>query len=714
MLFMTHFSKILMLSLIFAAACKSDKNTNLETKLMPPKAEQKPEKLVIHNDERIDNYYWLREKDNPEVKEYLNQENEYYDQETAHTKDFQNNLFEEMKARIKEDDSSVPYKLNGYWYQVRYEKCKDYPVYTRRKESLDAEEEIMFDCNEMAKDYAYFNLNGINVSPDNNFVAFGVDTVSRRKYTIQIKNLKTGEILPTKIETTTGGSTWANDNETLFYTRKDEQTLRSNQIFKHKKGSSPDKDELIFEESDETFNAYVYKTKSRQYIIIGSSSTMSDEYRILNADDASGEFKLFTERQRGLEYDIAHYKDNFYILTNKDEAQNFKLMKTSLSKTEVEHWEDLISHRKDVLLEGIDIFKDYLVTSERYNGLNRIRVQSWNGETDYYLPFKSETYTAGTSTNVDFDTQKLRYFYNSLTTPPSVFEFDMKTKTETLLKSQEVQDPNFDANNYISERIWATAKDGTEIPVSLVYKKGIQRNGKNPLLQYGYGSYGATMDPYFSTSRLSLLDRGFIYAIAHVRGGEYLGRHWYDNGKMLSKKNTFTDFISVSEYLIEQKYTSKEHLYAMGGSAGGLLMGAVINMAPDLYNGVVAAVPFVDVVTTMLDDSIPLTTGEYDEWGNPNNEEYYHYIKAYSPYDNVKAQDYPNLLVTTGFYDSQVQYWEPAKWIAKLRDKKTNNNKLLFHINMDAGHGGASGRFEALKEVAEDYAFLLDLEGISE
>lgn len=705
---------VLALSFIFATSCKTDNSKMTNTDIKPPVAKKNPKTLSIHNEDRIDNYYWMNDRENPDVIAYLNAENDYYEESTAHSKDFQKDLFEEMKSRIKEDDSSVPYKLNGYWYQVRYEKGKDYPIYTRRKGSMDAEEEIMFDCNTMAKGHAYFNLGGISVSPDNTYASFGIDTVSRRKYTIQIKNLITGEILPEKIETTTGGSTWANDNKTLFYTRKDEQTLRSNQIFKHKLGDDPENDVMVFEEEDETFNTYVYKTKSKEYIIIGSSSTMSDEYQILNADRPDEDFKLFTERRRGLEYDLAHYKDNFYILTNKDEAQNFKLMKTPVKATAETNWEEVIAHRKDVLLEGIDIFNNFLVTSERYNGLTRIHVQRWDEREEYYLPFTSETYTASTTTNVDFDTHKLRYSYNSLTNPASVIEFDMVDKTETVLKEQEVQDPYFDKNNYISERIWATANDGTEIPVSLVYKKGIKRNGENPLLQYAYGSYGATMDPYFSSTRLSLLDRGFIYAIAHVRGGEYLGRGWYESGKLLQKKNTFTDFVDVSKHLIDQKYTSPDHLYAMGGSAGGLLMGAVINIAPELYNGVIAAVPFVDVVTTMLDETIPLTTGEYDEWGNPNEKEYYDYIKTYSPYDNVEAKAYPNLLVTTGLYDSQVQYWEPAKWVAKLREMKTDNNKLYLETNMDAGHGGASGRFEALKELAKDYAFILELEQITE
>ena len=702
---------ILLGCITFASA---QKNNDLEKNLQAPIAKKIEKKLEKHGDVRIDNYFWMNQREDQEVLDYLNAENAYNDQMTAHTKDLQKKLFLEMKGRIKEDDESVPYKLNGYWYITRFEKGYDYPVYSRKKETLEADEEVMFNVNEMAKDFDYYSLGGLNVSPDNTMVAFGTDTVSRRQYTIRIKNLETGEIYNENIENTTGGSTWANDNKTLYYTKKDPQTLRSFRIYKHILGTDPETDELVYEEEDETFNSYVYKSKSREYIIIGSHSTLTTEYRILDANTPDKEFKIFQPRERGLEYSIAHYKDNFYIVTNKDDATNFKLMKTPLAKTEKEHWEDVIPHRKDFLLEDIDIFQKYLVVSERTNGLNKIRIIEWEGNKEYYIPFDNETYTAYTSINPDFDTDLLRYTYNSLTTPTSVVEYNMKIGDKTVLKEQEVLGGNFDKDNYTSERIWATAKDGTSIPVSLVYKKGLQKDQKNPLLQYAYGSYGSTIDPYFSTVRLSLLDRGFIYAIAHIRGGEYLGREWYENGKLFQKKNTFTDFIDVSEFLIQENYTSSNHLYAMGGSAGGLLMGAVVNMAPNLYNGVIAAVPFVDVITTMLDDSIPLTTGEYDEWGNPNEKSYYDYMKSYSPYDNVVKQDYPNMLITTGLHDSQVQYWEPAKWVAKLRDYKTDQNVLLLHTNMDAGHGGASGRFEALKEVAEEYAFLLDLEGIKE
>ncbi|MFC5045887.1 S9 family peptidase [Aquimarina hainanensis] len=703
-----------LLSLIFGASCNTNSKKTLETEVhQPPIAEKKETYHKKHGDRRLDNYFWLKERENPEVIDYLERENDYNDKMTAHTKDFQKNLFEEMKARIKEEDASVPYKYNGYWYITKFEKNKDYPIYLRKEERLDAKEELLFDCNKEAEGHSYFNMKGLNVSPDNSLVAFGVDTVSRRNYTIRIKNLKTGELYPEAIDASTGSSTWAADNKTLFYTKKDPKTLRSHKIYRHILGTPASEDVVVYSEDDDTFNTYVYKTKSDKYIIIGSNSTMTTECRIVKADAPLEEFKVFQERTRGLEYSIAHYGDEFYVLTNKDNATNFKLMKVSEKETAKENWVDVIPHRENVLLEDIEIFKDYLVITERDNGLNKINIKRWDGKADYYLPFDNETYTAYIGTNPDFDTQVLRYSYNALTTPNSVIDFDMETKEKEVKKEQEVLGGGFDKENYVSERIWATAADGTKIPMSLVYRKGIQKNGKNPVLQYGYGSYGSTIDPYFSTVRLSLLDRGFIFAIAHIRGSEYLGRNWYEDGKLLKKKNTFTDFIDCSKFLIAEGYTTPEHLYAMGGSAGGLLMGAVMNLAPELYNGVVAAVPFVDVVTTMLDDSIPLTTGEYDEWGNPNEKEYYEYMKSYSPYDNVAAKEYPNVLVTTGFHDSQVQYWEPAKWVAKLRELKTDKNVLLLHTDMDAGHGGASGRFEALKDVAEEYAFLLDLEGIN-
>jgi len=687
-----------------------------ETIVLPPNASIIPHSLEKHGHIRTDNYYWLNNRENPDVIEYLNQENEYYQQSTAHTKDFQKDLFEEMKARIKEDDESVPYFYNGYYYITRFEKGKDYPIHSRKKGSLEAKEEILFDCNELAQGHAYFNLSGLSISEDNIWASFGVDTVSRRQYTIQIKNLATGEILPVKLENTTGGATWASDNKTLFYSRKDEVTLRADKIYKHKLGTFATEDALVYFEKDDTFDVSVYKSKSKKYIIINSSSTLTTEYQTVLSETPDAKFKIFQKRTRGLEYSMSHFGNHFYIVTNKDKATNFKLMKTPENATSKENWVDVIAHREDVLLEDIDIFKDYLVVSERADGLNKIRIIPWGGEGEYYLPFESETYMAYTTTNLDFDTPILRYGYQSLATPPSVIDFDMQTKQKTILKEQEVLsrdfDSKFDKNNYQEERIWATAKDGIKMPISMVYRKGMKKEGANPTLLYGYGSYGVTMDCHFSSVRLSLLDRGFIFAIAHIRGGEDLGRPWYENGKLLKKKNTFTDFIDCSKFLISEKYTSQSHLYAEGGSAGGLLMGAIVNISPELYHGVIAQVPFVDVVTTMLDETIPLTTGEYDEWGNPNVKKYYDYMLSYSPYDNVTTQNYPNMYIATGLHDSQVQYWEPAKWVARLRVLKTDNNQLYLDTNMDAGHGGASGRFEAIKEIAKEYSFLLDLEGI--
>lgn len=676
-----------------------------------PMAAKKPTRLEKHGDVRIDNYYWLNDRENPEVIAYLEAENSYYTAHTAHTKTFQHELYEEMKARIKEDDASVPYKLNNYWYSTKYEEGKEYPIYIRKKEALENDGEILFDCNELAKEHEFFNLRGISVSPDNKLAAFGTDTVSRRQYHIQIKNLETGELYPDIMENTTGSSAWAADNNTLFYTKKDPVTLRSDKIYKHRLGTSSAEDELVFHEKDSTFSTFVYKTKSREFIVIGSVSTLTSEYRVLSSTTPDAEFQVFSPRKRGLEYSIFHYGDNFYVLTNKDGATNFKLMKTHIDKTNADQWEEFIPHREDILLEDVEIFRQYYVLTERENGLNKMKIVRWDGSAAYYLPIASETYVMGPTTNLDFETEQLRYFYNAMTSPYAILEFDMTTKEKKILKEQEVLGGNFNKENYRSKRVWATARDGAKVPISLVYHKDTELDGSSPLLQYGYGSYGSTIDPYFSSVRLSLLDRGFIYAIAHVRGGEYLGRPWYEDGKLLAKKNTFTDFVDCSKFLIENKYTSPDHLYASGGSAGGLLMGAVVNIAPELYNGVIAAVPFVDVVTTMLDNSIPLTTGEFDEWGNPNEKAYYDYMKSYSPYDNVTARAYPNMYVSTGLHDSQVQYWEPAKWVAKLRELKTDGNLLFLDTNMEAGHGGASGRFEALKETAKEYAFLLDLEG---
>ena len=708
----------IILSITFAASCQKVNEDKSETANMSkievkvPVAKKIPKELKIHNDVRVDDYYWLNERENPEVIDYLNAENDYYESLTSHTKKFQKDLFEEMKSRIKEDDASVPYKKNGYFYITRYETGKQYPIHTRKKGNLEAEEEIIFDVNEMAKGHEYYALTGLNVSPNNNLVVFAVDTISRRQYDLQFKNLDSGKIYPEVIKNTTGNSAWANDNKTVFYSKKDPITLRSDKIYKHILGSDVADDVLIYEEKDDTFGTYVYKTKSDKYIIIGCYNSVSNEYRFLDADKTNGEFEIIQPRERDLEYSVAHFQDNFYILTNKDGARNFKLMKTPVNKTGKENWRDVIPHRDDTLLEDISIFKNYLVLEERNNGLNKIRIKRWDDSADYYLPFDEETYAADVYNNPEFDTKILRYGYNSFTTPNSVIDFDMEDKSKELMKEQEVLGGNFDKNNYKSERIWADARDGKKVAISLVYRKDTELNSNTPLLLYAYGSYGHTVEDRFSSIRLSLLDRGFVYATAHIRGSEYLGRSWYDEGKMFNKKNTFTDFNDCAKHLISNNYTSSEHLYAEGGSAGGLLMGAIINMDAELYNGIIAAVPFVDVVTTMLDESIPLTTGEFDEWGNPKNKDAYKYMKSYSPYDNVTKKSYPNMLVTTGLHDSQVQYFEPAKWVAKLRELKIDDNLLFLHTNMDTGHGGASGRFDALKEVARDYSFLFDLEGI--
>jgi oligopeptidase B len=700
------------LCFIFVTSFFKIKAQKMPENIQPPVAKIIAKKLKKHNLTRTDNYYWLNDRENPEVTDYLNKENEYYNKMTAESKGFQKDLFEEMKARIKEDDSSVPYFYNGYFYITRFETGKDYPIYARKKGSLSANDEILFDCNIMAKDHPYFKLGGMSVSPDNKLAIFSVDTIGRRIYNIQIKNLETNKILADKIKNVTGSAVWANDNKTIFYSSQDAVTLRSDKIFKHKLGAKQKEDALIYFEKDDTYNVEIAKSKSKKYLAIESGSTLTTEYQILEADNPDGKFRMFQKRVRGVEYSINHYGDSFYIMTNKDKAENFKLMKTNEKKTSSANWVEVIAHRSDVLLEDIEIFKDFLVVEERTDGLNKIRIMPWSGVGEYYLPFESETYTAYTGINMDFDTDILRYAYQSMTTPSSVIDFNMKTKDKVVLKEQEVLGGKFDKNNYTEKRVWATAKDGTKVPISMVYRKGLEQNGKNPLLQYAYGSYGYSMDATFSSTRLTLLDRGFIFAIAHIRGGEDLGRQWYEDGKLLKKKNTFTDFIDCSQFLIKEKYTSPEHLYAEGGSAGGLLMGVVVNLAPELYNGVIAQVPFVDVMTTMLDDSIPLTTGEYDEWGNPNKKEYFDYMLSYSPYDNVSAQAYPNMYVSTGLHDSQVQYWEPAKWVAKLRATKNNNKLLFLDTNMDAGHGGASGRFEAIKELAKEYSFLLDLEKI--
>lgn len=675
-----------------------------------PKAKKIDKILTTHGHERNDPYYWLNERENAEVIKYLEEENAYCDHQMRDTEDLQEFLFEEMKARYKEDDQSLPYFFNEYWYIVRYEIGKEYPIFSRKFQTLDNEEEILLDVNVLAIRQQYMEVASLAVSPNNRLMSYSFDDLGRRIYTICFKNLETGENFEDRIENTTGKAVWADDNEHVFYIRKDE-SLRAFQVFRHRLGTDPAEDVLIFHEEDETFDVNVFKTKSLEYIFISSSSSVSDEMRFIPSGDVFADWQIIQPRTEDLEYSVEHYKDEFYIITNADDATNFKIVKTKVSDPGIEFWEDIVPHRPETLLEGFEIFRDFFVLEERTEGLLYIKIIENETGNSHYIEFSEPTYTAYIGLNLEFKTEKLVYGYTSLTHPNAVLQYDMRNRTTEILKVHEVLSGNFSKENYISERIWAPSRDGeNEIPISLVYHKTTQKSADTPLLLYGYGSYGHTVDAAFSNVRLSLLDRGFTYAIAHVRGGEYLGREWYEEGKMLSKKNTFYDFIDAAKFLISENYTSEKHLYAMGGSAGGLLVGAVVNEEPQLFNGVVAQVPFVDVVTTMLDDSIPLTTGEYDEWGNPREEEYYHYMKSYSPYDNIKTTDYPNMHITTGLHDSQVQYWEPAKWTAKLREMKTDDNLLLLKTDMSAGHGGASGRFESLKEDALEYAFILKLE----
>ncbi|MFU8861563.1 MAG: S9 family peptidase [Cyclonatronaceae bacterium] len=693
---------------MFLLNCSTE---NVRPDIDPPVALQKPVELTLHDHTRIDPYYWLNDRDNPEVIAYIEDENDYLVQMMAHTEDLQEQLFEEMRGRIREDDSSVPVRIDGFYYYTRYEEGGEYPLYARKKGSLDADEEIILNANEMGEGSSYFQVMNTSVSPDHSLLAFAIDTVGRRVSTLFVKNLDTGELLNDVIQNVTGNMAWANDNRTIFYTRQHPTTLRSYQTFRHTLGGDPATSELVYQEDDETFRTYVYRTKSRAYVGIGSFSTVSTEHRVLSADNPGGRFRVVQPRERDHEYYLDHYGDHFYIKTNLD-ARNFRLMRTPVNSTAKAGWQEVIPHREDVLFEDIEIFKDHLVVEERADGLPRVRIITWENFEAYNLDFDEPAYYATLSDNPEYDTDLVRFVYTSLTTPMSTYDYNMNTRERELLKRTEVLG-GFDPDNYVTERLYALTDDGIRVPVSVVYRQGYRKNGSQPLLVYGYGSYGYPMETYFSSSRLSLLDRGFAYAIAHIRGGQEMGREWYEDGKLFNKMNTFTDFIAVTEHLHSQGIGSPGNTFAFGGSAGGLLVGAVANMRPDLYHGIIAAVPFVDVVTTMLDDSIPLTTSEYDEWGNPNEPDYYEYMLSYSPYDNVQAMDYPHMLITSGLHDSQVQYFEPTKWTAKLREMKTDNNYLYLHTNMDAGHGGASGRFRQFRETALIYAFMFDLTVIS-
>ncbi len=699
------------LAILFMSSCSQPPSVKA------PVAEKKEHWREIHGDRVLDNYYWMYDyfgkgPDSTKVVDYLTAENSYLDTMMSDTKAFQEQLFTEMKARIKEKDESVPTFKNGYFYYTRTEDGKQYYKYCRKKGSLDAPEEILLDVDQMAEGHSYFSATGFSVSEDNKLLAYGVDLVSRRQYTIQVKNLETGEILKDAIPNTQGDPCWASDNKTFFYTSKNPTTLLSEKINRHTLGTDAQSDALVYEEKDKSNYIGVGKSKNNKYIFIFSQATMSAEWRMIDASKPNDSFKVFQPRMKDVLYEVIPLANKFLVLTNKDDAKNFKLMECPLNQTEATNWKEVIPVRNDVLLQSVEEFKDFIVINERKDGLVKLRIRNLTDNSEHYVDFGEPAYAANFGANPEYNSSVLRYGYTSLTTPSSIFDYNMGTKEKTLKKQQEVLG-GYNSADYTTERLYATAKDGTKVPISLVYKNGFKKDGNAPLLLYGYGSYGASMDASFSSSRLSLLNRGFVYAIAHIRGGQEMGRQWYEDGKLMKKINTFSDFIDCGKFLVDEKYSSTKHLYAMGGSAGGLLMGAVANMAPEMWNGIVAQVPFVDVVNTMLDESIPLTTNEFDEWGNPKNKDAYFYMKSYSPYENVEKKNYPNILVTTGLHDSQVQYFEPAKWVAKLRDMKTDKNMLLLKTNMEFGHGGASGRFDYLKEVALNYAFLFKLEGIT-
>lgn len=694
------------LFLLFVALTMNQQRPSL-AQTAPPDVRPQPETTFIHGDTLVDPYHWLNQRENPEVLDYLRAENRYAESMLSHTKSLQDELFEEMKGRIKEDDRNVPYFDRGYWYYSRVVKGQDYAVYCRRKGSMEAPEEIMLDANDYAKGHSFFSIAGLKVSPDNRYLLFCMDTVGRRQYILGIKDLRTGRDLEDRIYPVNGAAAWAADNRTIFFGTSDEQTLRSDEVWKYRIGQGSDNKTLVFREEDETFSTYVFGGKSGDFLYILSSSTLSSEQRYLSSDRPDDAWTIICPRQKDLLYSAEDYNKEFYILTNH-QAKNFRMVKAPLGAGSTDRWSEVLPHRPSVRLEGFELFEEFIVLEERESGLKRLRVRRWDGQNDHYLRFPDPVYTVSTEINKDYKSRELRYTYSSLTTPTRVVAYSMDDRSERILKTQEVVGGH-DPSAYQSERVWVKAADGTDVPVSLVYKKSMRKAGGNPTLLYGYGSYGITMEAYFSMNRLSLLDRGWVFAIAHIRGGEEMGRAWYEDGKLLKKKNSFTDFIACGEAMLSLGYCEPGQLYAMGGSAGGLLMGAVVNMRPNLWRGVIAGVPFVDVINTMLDASIPLTTSEYDEWGNPNDETYYRYMLSYSPYDNVRAAEYPNLLVTTGLHDSQVQYWEPAKWVAKLRDVHQGNNKIYLVTDMEAGHGGKSGRYNALKDDALEFAFLLDL-----
>jgi oligopeptidase B len=694
------------------ASCKHEEKMKYPEVASPMAAIQPFEITPKHSAKRIDNYFWLKNREDSAVINYLKAENKYLDTMMAHTKSFQEKLFTEMKGRIKEKDESVPYKIDDYYYYTRVIEGGEYPIFCRKKGSLEGTEEIIADGNVIGKGHGYFNMSA-STSPNHNIAVLAIDTVGRRFYNLTFKDMLTGEMLADKIPGTTGNFEWANNNKTVYYSKQDPNTLRSDKIYRHELGTDAAKDILIYEEKDETLSAYLGKTRSKKFLIVQSGRTDASVSRFMEIDNPMSKLVVIEPIKDNVQYSADHIGDKFYIRTNAD-AKNYRLVEAPEVKPSKENWKDVIPNREDKFLEGFELFKDYLVIQETVQGLAKIRLIKWADKSEHDIDFGEPAYVAGIGNNPDPNSGTLRYNYQSMTTPSSQYDYVMDTKEKKLLKEQDVLG-GFDRNNYQTERVMATARDGVKVPVSIVYRKDkFKKDGTNPCFQYAYGSYGSSMPAFFSSVRLSLLDRGFVYAIAHIRGGQEMGGQWYEDGKMMKKKNTFNDFIDCSEYLVKEKYSAPNKLFANGGSAGGLLMGAITNMRPDLYKGVIADVPFVDVMSTMEDETIPLTTFEWKEWGNPNIKEEYDYMLSYSPYDNVEKKAYPNLLITTGLHDSQVQYWEPAKWVAKLRTHKTDKNLLFLKTNMEAGHGGASGRFESLKEDALMYAFVFDLCGIKE
>jgi len=695
---------------VLAVACGAVMISCAPTGPVPPTAEKRPHELELHGDVRVDDYYWLRERTNPDVLAYLEAENAYTSSMMAATEAFQEELFEELKNRIEPDDSTVPALFDGYYYYKRYEGRLEYPIHCRKQGSVEAPEEIMLDVNQVAEGHDFCSVRGVAVSPDTRLLAWALDTVGRRKYTIYFTDLETGEVMSNVIPDVTGNLTWANDNRTLFYAKQDPETLRSHQVYRHLLGTDPSEDVLVYEETDPTYSVYVWKTRSEKYVLIHSEQTLASEMRYLDADNPQGEFRVIAPRERGVEYSVDHVGNRFIIRTNL-EAENFRLMEASVTRPGRANWRELIPGRDDVFLQGVEVFRDFMVVTERRGGLRHLRIIPWDGSEEYEVEFDDPAYVTWVDENHEFDTRVLRYGYSSPNTPKTIYDLDLATRERSLLKQEKIRG-GFDSAHYTVERPMAPARDGVEVPISIVYQTGVERDGSNPALLYAYGSYGSSMEAWFRPEVVSLLDRGFVFAVAHIRGGQEMGRWWYEDGKLLKKKNTFTDFIDCGQFLVDQGYTSPDRLFARGGSAGGLLMGAVSNMAPELFAGIIANVPWVDVVTTMLDDEIPLTTAEFDEWGNPNEREYYDYMLSYSPYDNVAATDYPAMLVTTALEDSQVQYFEPAKWVAKLRTMKTDSNPLLLKTEMAAaGHGGVSGRFKQYRETALEYAFMLGVLG---